>query len=456
MRSLFIVLLVAGFTALVGCASVPGPPPEGLEAKFGNIAIVPARYVPSTEFVTFARGPVAGSAKGAGAMASVPLAWGMEDTHNPYNPLVGLVASILLLPVTVPLGVAAGLTNYTSEETAQQIEMLIDIAVKKENMPLQLGRQVANSTVHLPWVSNRLVLDVGPENFESTSSYTSLSGEGIDTVLEIGILRAGFETCGTGNKHMRLYMVAEARLVRVRDNTVLASQEFRFDSPERPIASWTLQRGSPLANAFNAGYRKIANRIVESMLDHPTYWPFRAMVTRNYGKSNEGYCWLKPLNPECEYATAKHKATFFGLQPLATAQLKFTYVESLYPELKWESFPRPIDISADNDAELSRIGQVSYDLKIWEWNGKEKGALVYDRIQLPEPQHRVEIPLRPYTKYLWSFRARYEYSGQLLVTGWSFSYLPRSARLSDRMVYVDCSMETIPASNYYRFRTPGS
>jgi hypothetical protein len=208
-----------------------------------------------------------------------------------------------------------------------------------------------------------------------------------------------------------------------------------------------------LLDAFDIGYNELSYRIASTLLEQPPYWPFRTPEKRITRKTNEGYCWLKPLKPVYQYAPRK-KATFSQGMDSTYPRIEFTAVKTRQPLLEWEPFPRPVDIVDDNSDALQRIDRVSYDLKIWEWDGQHRGNLVYDRVQLPEPKHRVEHSLRPHRKYLWTFRARYEYEGKPMVTGWSFSALPPATRLEGRDISVKCTLETIPDTHYYRFQTP--
>ena len=119
--------------------------------------------------------------------------------------------------------------------------------------------------------------------------------------------------------------------------------------------------------------------------------------------------------------------------------------------LRWEAFPRPADLEGDRDGWLSRIRDVTYDLRIWKvgrvpilWY---PGELIYSRSALPVPTHRIELRLVPTTHYLWSVRARFDLDGQQRVTEWGVlleflggKYDPRTAQ--------------IPIRGYHRFYTP--
>lgn len=120
----------------------------------------------------------------------------------------------------------------------------------------------------------------------------------------------------------------------------------------------------------------------------------------------------------------------------------FVEVDSLQPTLRWEPFPRPADLAADPAGPLSRLGAVTYDLRIWRADGAYPADLVYARAGLPAPSHTLEAPLEPAARYFWTIRARFELHGETRVSEWG-TYAPGRTRA------------LVPSPFYYRFRTPG-
>lgn len=160
-----------------------------------------------------------------------------------------------------------------------------------------------------------------------------------------------------------------------------------------------------------------------------------------------------------------HEAAVVGLRPeypknlVSASEIKFVRVESLQPTVRWEAFPRQQDREADNEGLLSRIGTVTYELKIWRSSDGYKPTpsdLVYSRQGLVQPSHRIDQPLQPKTKYHWSVRARFELEGQPRVTEWGLSREPPLFPLgSARTIpFSPRRSPSIPNPNYYRFETP--
>lgn len=111
----------------------------------------------------------------------------------------------------------------------------------------------------------------------------------------------------------------------------------------------------------------------------------------------------------------------------------FTPVDSLQPILAWE----PLELAAEEQP----AKPVRYELRIWQTRGGYEGQLVYSKEQLVSTRHRVEQPLTPATRYLWSVRAAYERDGALWLTPWATSN-----------ALVDGA--TVPNPGCYRFLTP--
>jgi len=162
-----------------------------------------------------------------------------------------------------------------------------------------------------------------------------------------------------------------------------------------------------------------------------------------------------------------HEAAVVGLRPeypknlVSASEIKFVRVESLQPTVRWEAFPRQQDREADTEGLLSRIGTVTYELKIWRSSDDYipmylPSHLIYSRQGLAQPSHRIEQPLQPNTKYLWSVRACFELDGQPRVTEWGLSREPPLVPVGSAKTNPPSPRRSpsIPNPNYYRFKTP--
>lgn len=119
-------------------------------------------------------------------------------------------------------------------------------------------------------------------------------------------------------------------------------------------------------------------------------------------------------------------------------------VDSLQPEFRWESFPRPRDHEQDKEGILKRIDGVTYELRVWKLTSVRKVALhdirvepIYSRQGIKTPSHRIDKPLEPSTIYFWTVRARFEIDGHPRVTQWGARFKgPRSTLWRDHEISI--------------------
>jgi hypothetical protein len=86
-------------------------------------------------------------------------------------------------------------------------------------------------------------------------------------------------------------------------------------------------------------------------------------------------------------------------------------VPSLQPTLEWASFP--------DSSLVSRVSQVTYDLKLWRAATHRPDELIYERTGLSSNSHQIEIPLKPKTEYVWTVRARFRLDNRSRVSQWA-------------------------------------
>jgi hypothetical protein len=120
---------------------------------------------------------------------------------------------------------------------------------------------------------------------------------------------------------------------------------------------------------------------------------------------------------------------------------EFIEVDSLQPTLRWQAFPRPEDRDRDEKGILSRIQDVRYEVRIWKTITASSGNLAYARGRLALPYHKLEEPLEPSTKYLWSVRSHFMLDGHPRTIEWGLAgFLLRD--------------EVVPNPSCFRFATP--
>ncbi len=98
--------------------------------------------------------------------------------------------------------------------------------------------------------------------------------------------------------------------------------------------------------------------------------------------------------------------------------IRFVRVDSLQPILQWKSFPTAKDLKTNKTGELSRVSEVTYELKILRAQDSFEGDVVYTRIGLSDCSHKVDRRLIPLTRYFWTVRVRFKLDDDYRETKW--------------------------------------
>lgn len=448
----FVTVWIALLSPVIqsGCATLPPQPSAELRAQVRRVAIVPARYVPDSNFVAFAKGKVSGGARGALAGVGPVLIVGVPATIATGGIAGGIMAFQMLLyaGVAATAGSIAGALEAVPPEKARAIEQAIADAVDALDAQQTLARHLASALQRESVLRLHSVAPIGPATPADRPSYADLKAAGVDTVLEISVTEIGFEVCSSplvypkcpgkpANPLISLFAKSHARLVRVADGAEVYARTFWYESRPRTIQEWAEKDSQTLTQAFDLGWRDLAARIADELfVVTPIPLPTPGMFATRWNPY-AGHCWLRPIYPE----TSRPK------------------VDSRRPQLRWEPFPRTLDHERGDPALIAKIRDVTYDLKIWEPDDDAPGRLVYERTGLPEPSHQVQLSLEPERRYFWTFRARFTVDGQPMATRWAFARFlgswehgPRDER-GAHLLEV-CHSDQIDFHNYYRFVTP--
>lgn len=445
---------------LAACSTLPAPPSPEVREQLGRVAIVAVPDPPGTDFHTFATSKPEGVAKGSALGASEGLIYALSEGAasgggGPYAGAATAIAALLLALVGAVAGGVIGHQYAVPAEVATQAESRIRQAVAELRLSDEVGSHMwAMAGTRQDLASRELVY------FDSTApapGLEALHDAGIDSVAAIEVREAGFEG-GTGrDPTVHLYMTAHLRVTGTAEGSTRYERDFRFTGQDRRLQDWFSDGSRPLRQAIEGAVTSLAERMLDEMY-LVTEFPFDSGLWAFPGSEEYGTCWLGPVYPP-------HQVKGFG--PFLLDNLRhpgrppgesikdmipYGRVDSLQPELRWESFPRPRDQRPDNRQVLESIGAVSYDLKVWYAPQGYPERLVYDRTGLARPEHRLEQPLAAHTRYFWSFRARYTLAGRPQATRWAYSPVPATA--AGMPAGGSCDMDQIPASNYYRFMTP--
>lgn len=254
---------------------------------YGTIGLVSARFVPIIELNEVIDGRAQSSVKGAKKGAAIGATPGMavsEVTYvvcslGPGYTLGGsavcavlLVGSMGAAAVGGAVGaVAGGITGAVKADSAETVQeqqalakaVLADLKIQEtvrdrfEQYARERGRPMF---VTLP--------DAGPTAPDEEVTYQSLAPQKIDTVLEITVNSLGMQT---GDKYksdinpsLAIFINARARLVQIKNHTVLLDRPYIFESESRTLSEWSADNGRLTAESLTQGYQQIAEQIFYS------------------------------------------------------------------------------------------------------------------------------------------------------------------------------------------------
>lgn len=261
----------------------------------------------------------------------------------------------------------------------------------------------------------------GPATPDKRHDYTILRDSGVDSIVEVSILQARLGRYGGDIFHpaiSSLIMTARARLIRVSDGYLMHEADYRFVSKPMTDVRLAADNAASFRQAFTLAYQDLAEQIVDRL-----FLIYEPPLSRN---SEDRRCVVSPLRPE--YPKSQGQLCPSCLVE-GVENYSFATVNSLQPELRWESFPTQEDRKADQTGELTTLANVSYEvrayeaspvrpnLSIFEW---VPGALI-DSHTTAIASHRLVTPLKACGHYFWTFRAHFTLNGQPRVTEWAGS-----------------------------------
>jgi len=419
-RVLVFVLAVLLPLFQAGCVVLPPTPlfenpsdrsylRETTRSPWGALAVVPARFVPETDFPDFPSGSglsPGGAAAGAAGGAAL---WGLVIVASGcLNPFAGATC-----PAVLPFaagGAAVGAVAAGSGEkpgeaamTGEQAQAAINAALQTLDLQRHAADQVlayAGSMTPYPLV---IVPDIGPASRDQQPDYAALRSKGIDTVLEVSVLHLGMPKFSKPSMSKppdyQFLLTARARLIRASDNSVLHDRQYGFVGKPRTVSAWAENNAEAFRQQLHAGLQDLGEQMLDRALliyDPPGYPKFNWVSLREDPP-------LSLVQPE------PHWSGFYT-------------VDSLQPTLRWQAFPTPDMLEADKGGELQGVADVGYELRIYDelryWGGFFYYDLIYSRT-VKAPEHSLEQPLKACGNYRVTFRARFTLAGVPRVTQWA-------------------------------------
>ena len=321
---------------------------------------------------------------------------------------------IVLAPVGAIGGAVVGAISSEPTQVVQEQETALRTTLVALNAQQELQEQVIQTVREQIDPSAGFVSEEGSMTPDESVSYRFLRTQGVDTILEVGVLSFGLTGEKGINPSLALIMTARAKLIRSLSNTVLSDYTLECQSFNQSFSQWAASNAKAIREQYSQCLQRLSEKITEEVF-------FSSYFTSPSNLLQYPILGIRPEYPEVNYDT-------------------FPMVDSNQPTLRWEKFPPSTE--PETQTARSQISHTTYDLRIWRAEGEDPGILVYARENLSTPFHHLEEPLEPATNYFWTVRARFELNGQPRRSEWGLA-----GDLSARS-------ETIPNTFCYRLTTP--
>ena len=402
-----------------GCATLKQPATT-YQTTLGRLAIISGAEQPQIDFSAFPQGKGEGAAKGAGIVFESCIEGFTQGGCD--GDLCG-ASLILMFPVCGVAAVVGGVGGAVIAPSAETVKKSgTDLSIITYARAIQ--EPLRNEIATLALAYNMSLVSVSGERAYAAAraqDYSILASEGVDTVLEVAMMNIGIGGGGIDTP-LVLYMEARVRLIRTTDNQEIFTADYSYLGEALNVKQWTANKGLRLLKAMKKGYAILGDHIYDSVFllyPLPNQWP--NLLEKPYG--------LKPLEPE-----TRGKLT-------GSPFFMWEETNGLWPTLRWQGFPREIDIAAAPE-DMGRIRDVRYDLVVAREQNLAVGEIVYRRDGLLETTHTIQEKLKANTRYFWTVRARFDLDGRERVTEWG---------TADNTMYRRLAA---PSPWSYRFKTP--
>lgn len=280
-----IVSLALILAHVAGCTGSLPPPPqkppplpsETQRSQFGKVGVISIKTPPEATLDA----PVIGRGKGAalggasgggrGALEGARIALGGSCSGSMCAAAILLVPAFMVVGAIVG-GITGGIIDAADaipSDTAKQIEQQIKKTLLEAKPQARLLRGVMDAAQQEGISAVRQFSGSGPQLPDQNPDYGNFQNEGIDAVLEVGVIKVGlFGRKGDGGADPLLYLVLQAsvRLVNTKTNADIYSR--RNISPMRPprnFSEWGSNEAALLREELNNLFADTSQTIVEDV-----------------------------------------------------------------------------------------------------------------------------------------------------------------------------------------------
>lgn len=238
----------------------PLPPSADVRKNLGTIGVASGSFKPecSLQESTSSRSKlVKGAAKGAARGAGEVLGAAPAGDY-------GACIALVLAPFGACIGCLVGAAKSDSTEKLDaESEAAMRNAFEQVNFQ-EITRshisRIAGEKTNCTFVS---LGEQRPTSPDEEYDYRSVVNEGIDTVLEISVLKAGLAGSGEIYPNLQLFIDLRTRLIRAVDGEELYAATVTYKGPIQSYPAWARDTAVSFNEELENGCEKLSERVVE-------------------------------------------------------------------------------------------------------------------------------------------------------------------------------------------------
>ena len=227
---------------LTSCASEPEPLSAETRQRLGKVYLSSAGATGETFFhADFDNGGTGGALKGAGKGA----VQGLDDCVNGalgagiLAPVVLVVCAPIKMTANMVQGSSAGGAVVIPEETLANMEQQTNQVLKQADLSPALVATLDDVSQKHPALAQYEITHgilPPPENGDTLNDVAA--NWGYQTVMEIQVTKAGFDSDEGRVPMLHLSMTANVRLVEATTGSVIQQQDYHYNSSPQSVAAW--------------------------------------------------------------------------------------------------------------------------------------------------------------------------------------------------------------------------
>lgn len=257
------VFLLPGILLVASCASEPKPVSPDLRERLGKVYLNSAG---STGETFFHADFESNSMMGKNAVEALDQCLGGALMSGSLAPVVLMVCAPINVPAAMMKARNPNSKPEISEETLADIETKTNAFLKNADLSPSLVATIDEQSQHNAYLA-KYEISHGtlplPENGETIVEVAAQWD--YQTVAEIRIIEAGFESDAGKAPLLHFSMTAEVKLVETKSGSVLDKQEYRYDGTPQPYNIWFGDDLQRLPKEIATANRTLASNILSAI-----------------------------------------------------------------------------------------------------------------------------------------------------------------------------------------------